>query len=187
VTVVTSTAMTTPTDPPTPVNPPPPSDADMRLTFGNLCAELCNALGVDPERNQGFSLTAIGGNIPELTIYALPPQTDDGDPAPDWVNNLRDRAVRGLSFAVLPGQNMDAPPARDPGPVTDIPADNPVYWDAVAARLLRTMAEVINGAYVDGSTRERLTVTAHDAAMEFDRRLAERVFELARDAFEVDE
>src|SRR5688572_21067940 len=127
--------------PDAPAAEPPAADPDRehriaeRITFGNLCSELCNAVGVDPETNQGFTLTVLGGDVPQLVVYALPPAGPDGDPRPDWVDGLADIRSRGLSYAVLPGQNMRAPEARDRGQT--FPPGHPGHHDSEVAQIGR--------------------------------------------------
>lgn len=48
------------------------------LTMDQLNGALCTALGVDPDDHVGFRLTVLGGEMPALEAFHLPPQTPDG-------------------------------------------------------------------------------------------------------------
>lgn len=170
-------------DPDTPdVNRPAAPQQDpverdaQRIAIPRLAAALCEAVGVDPERNEGFQLVARGGQIPELTIYAIPPQNDDGDFTDEWVTSLGAVAERGLTFAVLPGQNTTAPPARDPGPMDLSAVPEDIRLETMLARILPMLAEVINGAYVDSATRDWLTAMAHRCSEEASERVKRAIF-----------
>lgn len=166
--------MTTP-DPNRPAAPQPDREEAIaqRIGIGQLCAGIINGLGIDPEKVSGVRLTAQGGSIPELVVWHLPPMADMQDATDEWVTGLAN-ATRGTTYAVLPGQDAQAPAARDRGPMGQVPEE--VELEATLARILPMLAEVINGAYVDGDTRDWLTATAHHAAEQAQRRVAHHIF-----------
>lgn len=155
----------------------PAARAAQRIDINRLGAALCHAIGVDPERNEGFQLVARGGQIPELTIYAIPPQNDDDDFTDEWVTGLAAVAERGLTFAVLPGQNTTAPPARDLGPM-DLSVPDEIRLEVTLVRILPMLAEVINGAYVDSATRDWLTAMAGRCSSDAAARVNQVIFSM---------
>lgn len=172
-------------DPDTPdVNRPadPQQDPSARvaqaIAINRLGAALCEAIGIDPDRNEGFQLVTRGGQIPELTIYAIPPQNEADEFTDEWVTGLRDLAARGLTFAVLPGQNTTAPPARDPGPMDLSAVPDEIHLEVILGRILPMLAEVINGAYVNSDTRDWLTAMAHRCATQLEARVNQVIFSM---------
>jgi hypothetical protein len=130
------------------------------IDVGELCGRLCTALGLDPDTHEGFQLTVREGHVPELVAYLLHPHADDGRVTDAWVSALEQVTSRGITHAVLPGQDAQAPAAHDPGPLDYQALPDYVRMEALLCRILPLMAEVINGAYVDSATREWLTAMA---------------------------
>lgn len=160
---------------------PQPDRVAHAMEIGDLCARLCQAFGVDDDTHTGFQLTVRGGHIPELTTFPIPPN-DGTDFTDEWVTATTKVAERGLTFAVLPGQTIDAPPARDPGPmdVSALPED--IRMEVLLCRILPMLGEVINGAYVDSRTRDWLTSMASLCTTEAAARVNRTIFAMVAPA-----
>jgi hypothetical protein len=144
---------------PVPVEETASIGADVAL----LCARLCAAVGVDPDINQGFTLTVFGGNIPQLQVFPSPPGDEDGLTDP-WSGPLTS-AMIPTALAVLPGSDTQAPPVQVRPPL--LPSDlvpSPVRADHMAIRVLLAMTDVLNGAGCDGEMRDWLDNTARQLA-----------------------
>jgi hypothetical protein len=92
------------------------------VTRDELNTRLCEAFGVDPEENAGFRLTVLGGQVPALEVFQLPPlqgdALDDGQVA----------AVESIvhRFLVVPGDAPEAMAATDDAdPVDPEMSDRP--------------------------------------------------------------
>jgi hypothetical protein len=132
----------------------------LHVDVGELCANLMAAVGLDPETNQGFTLTVSGGQIPQLEVHPLPPMDEVGFLDP-WSGPLSS-AMIGTAMAVLPGSNTQAPPVQLRPmllPSDMVPAE--AHPDHMALRVLVAMADVLNGAGCYAPMRDWLTATAH--------------------------
>lgn len=164
-----------------PLPDPPPTEpvTNMQrhaLTDGlnELNANLCRAVGVDPEAHQGFRLTVLGGQLPQLETYTIPPISGPGlgieyDP---WSSPLGD-AVLPTTAVLLPG-NADGTQVQVPPEV--LPADlvpDTAALDHMAARVVPMLADVVNGAACPTELRDWLTTVAHQLGYRFQERVYE--------------
>lgn len=146
-----------------PPQPDPMPIADqqaLQLSVGQLCSRLCEAVGIDPDTNRGFQLTVLEGDIPELTVYPVPPHDDTG-PTDEWSGPLGE-AMASTTHAVLPG-TAAAPPVQMPPRLLPLGVALPdsVEIEAALVKVLRMMTDVLNGAGCDSETRAWLTEASH--------------------------
>lgn len=148
---------------------PLPDLAQAHAAVSDLCGELCEAVGVDPDTNQGFRLTVFAGQVPQLEVFPLV----DGPGENDWAAPLG-QAMAGSVLAVLPGRLGTAPPVEvrpELLPVDKVPSQ--MRPDQAAARLLPMLADVLNGASCDAELRAWMTGTAEALAALFTNRVCE--------------
>lgn len=157
--------------------PDPESDLGRAVALDELNGQLCVAVGLDPERVEGFRLTVTGGSLPVLEAWHARPTDERGDLTDGWVLPLA-RRFADTTQAILPGSAATVPPARDPGDIVGPGwvVDSEHLVDAAAARVLPMLAEAVNGAPLDLDTRDRVTSTAWAAG----QALAERVRRVRR-------
>lgn len=152
-------------DPTAPTADVPAVDPEMEL--GAFTGAMCRAVGLDPEQVAGFRLTVQGGAYPQLEVWHLPPLGPNGEMTERWPRAIAER-MADTTIAVLPGSGGTLPPT---GPRTghllpghEVPpelADD--HW--IAAHLPMIL-DVLNGAPVDGDTRDQLTALGHHIAQD---------------------
>lgn len=136
---------------------------------GGLNLSLLTALGLDPDQVNGARLTIQGGMLPVLEVWYLPPNRD-GQVLNGWVEPLA-MAAADTTHVMLPGADKQAPPAQGRQPLPGWPVTPETQDDFDMVAILTGMADALNGAYIDGDTRDLLTDQARKLAGKIEERL----------------
>jgi hypothetical protein len=138
---------------------------DIAVSVNDLNANLCRAVGLDPNTVQGFTLTIMGGDIPTLTVYPLPPTDGAMQLTDPWSDPLTD-AMQGVSTILLPGADPTAvgPQEREviPWAPETLPEDERAL--VACAELMHLLTDVVNGAYINPADRNAVTLRARSLA-----------------------
>jgi hypothetical protein len=146
---------------------PAPAPEDQEMALGEFTGAMCRAVGLDPEQVAGFRLTVQGGAYPQLEVWHLPPLGPNGEMTDRWPRAIAER-MADTTIAVLPGSGGTLPPT---GPRTghllpghEVPPE--LAADHWIAAHLPMILDVLNGAPVDGDTRDQLTALGHHIAQD---------------------